>query len=178
MITLKNVEKCYKLKGGLYYVLQQISFTVEQGEFISIMGPSGAGKSTLLNILGLHDANWEGEYHFLGQQVHKLPPKERLALQKKHTGFVFQSYHLLDDLTVYENIELPLAYRDVPKKDREAIVCDVQEGCPCPSPKSPTDRSTNHRLSPMRAAPVVVFYYRKFDGNWLLSAPDFAHRFL
>src|SRR4029077_12656104 len=89
------------------------------------MGPSGAGKSTLLHILGLHDANWEGEYQLLGHAVHKLPPKERLALQKKHTGFVFQSYHLLDDLTVYENIELPLAYRDVPKKEREAIVCDA-----------------------------------------------------
>jgi putative ABC transport system ATP-binding protein len=125
MITLKNIEKCYKLKGGFYYVLQQISFTIEEGEFVSIMGPSGAGKSTLLHILGLHDANWEGEYHLLGQQVHKLPPKERLALQKKHTGFVFQSYHLLDDLTVYENIELPLAYRDVPKKERESIVCDA-----------------------------------------------------
>jgi putative ABC transport system ATP-binding protein len=125
MISLQNIEKCYKLKGGFYYVLQQITFRIEQGEFVSIMGPSGAGKSTLLHILGLHDANWEGEYHLLGQKVHTLPPKERLALQKKHTGFVFQSYHLLDDLTVYENIELPLAYRDVPKKEREAIVCDA-----------------------------------------------------
>src|SRR5260370_25734889 len=125
MITVKNIEKCYKLKGGFYYVLQQINFTIEQGEFVSIMGPSGAGKSTLLHILGLHDANWEGEYHLLGHAVQKLPPKERLALQKKHTGFVFQSYHLLDDLTVYETIELPLAYRDVPKKEREAIVCDA-----------------------------------------------------
>jgi ABC-type lipoprotein export system ATPase subunit len=125
MITLKNVEKCYKLKGGFYYVLQQINFMMEQGHFVSIMGPSGAGKSTLLHILGLHDANWEGEYHLLGHTVHTLPPKERLALQKKHTGFVFQSYHLLDDLTVYENIELPLAYRNVPKKEREAIVCDA-----------------------------------------------------
>jgi putative ABC transport system ATP-binding protein len=125
MITPKNIEKCYKLKGGFYYVLQQITFTIEQGEFVSIMGPSGAGKSTLLHILGLHDANWEGEYHLLGHAVHKLTPKERLALQKKHTGFVFQSYHLLDDLTVYENIELPLAYRNVPKREREAIVCDA-----------------------------------------------------
>jgi putative ABC transport system ATP-binding protein len=107
MITLKNVEKCYKLKGGLYYVLQQITFTIAEGEFVSIMGPSGAGKSTLLHILGLHDANWEGGYHLLGHAVHKLPPKERLALQKKHTGFVFQSYHLLDDLTVYETSSCP-----------------------------------------------------------------------
>jgi ABC-type lipoprotein export system ATPase subunit len=89
------------------------------------MGPSGAGKSTLLHILGMHDATWAGEYVFMGQPVHALPPKERAALQKRNIGFVFQSYHLLDDLTVYENIELPLSYRDVKKSERQSIVADV-----------------------------------------------------
>ena len=113
MISLKNVEKSYKLKNGFYYVLRQINLTVESGDFVSVMGPSGAGKSTLLHILGLHDAEWEGEFYLLDQPVHKLKQKDRVNLRKKHTGFVFQSYHLLDDLTVYENIELPLSYRDV-----------------------------------------------------------------
>src|SRR5258707_7091946 len=125
MISLKNVEKSYKLKNGFYYVLRQISLTVEPGDFVSIMGPSGAGKSTLLHILGMHDAEWEGEYYLLEQPVHKLKQKERVNLRKKHAGFVFQSYHLLDDLTVYENIELPLSYRDVPPSQRESIVCDA-----------------------------------------------------
>jgi putative ABC transport system ATP-binding protein len=89
------------------------------------MGPSGAGKSTLLHILGMHDAQWEGEYFLLDQPVHSLKPKDRFALQKKHIGFVFQSYHLLDDLTVYENIEIPLSYRNVPPRERESIVCDA-----------------------------------------------------
>jgi len=125
MIELKNIEKSYKLKNGFYYVLRQIDLTVEQGDFVSVMGPSGAGKSTLLHILGLHDAEWEGEFYLLDQPVHKLKQKERVNLRKKHTGFVFQSYHLLDDLTVYENIELPLSYRDVPHSQRESIVCDA-----------------------------------------------------
>jgi putative ABC transport system ATP-binding protein len=89
------------------------------------MGPSGSGKSTLLHLLGLHDHAWGGEYFLAGEPVHRLDPKARFALQKKHLGFVFQSYHLLDDLTVYENLEIPLSYRDVPKKDRESIVCDA-----------------------------------------------------
>jgi putative ABC transport system ATP-binding protein len=125
MIQLKNVERSYKLKNGFFYVLRQINLNVEQGDFVSIMGPSGAGKSTLLHILGMHDAQWEGEYFLLDQPVHSLKPKDRFALQKKHIGFVFQSYHLLDDLTVYENIEIPLSYRNVLHRERESIVCDA-----------------------------------------------------
>jgi putative ABC transport system ATP-binding protein len=125
MIALNNVGKSYKLKNGFYYVLRQIHLKVEPADFVSVMGPSGAGKSTLLHILGLHDAEWEGEYYLFDQPVHQLKQKERVSLRKKHTGFVFQSYHLLDDLTVYENIELPLSYRDVPPSERASIVCDA-----------------------------------------------------
>jgi ABC-type lipoprotein export system ATPase subunit len=89
------------------------------------MGPSGAGKSTLLHILGMHDGAWTGEFEFLGHPVHALKPKDRAALSKQYIGFVFQSYHLLDNLTVYENIEIPLSYRNVKKSDRDAIVCDT-----------------------------------------------------
>ena len=96
------------------------------------MGPSGAGKSTLSHILGLHDAECQGEYHLLDQPVHKLKQKERVNLRKKHTGFTFQSYHLLDDLTVYENIELPLPYRDVPQSQQASIVCDASCLCDLP----------------------------------------------
>jgi ABC-type lipoprotein export system ATPase subunit len=99
--------------------------TVEDGEFVSIMGPSGAGKSTLLHIVGMHDPQFEGEFDFAGEAVHKLPQKKRLELQRKHVGFVFQKYHLLDDLTVAENLEVPLSYRDVKKADRQARVADV-----------------------------------------------------
>jgi ABC-type lipoprotein export system ATPase subunit len=98
---------------------------VREGEFVSIMGPSGAGKSTLLHILGMHDGAWTGEFDFLGSPIHKLDRKKRLELQKKNIGFVFQSYHLLDDLTVYENLEIPLSYRDVKKSERQAIVADT-----------------------------------------------------
>ncbi len=125
MISLRSVERVYPLKGGPYYALRAITLDVADGEFVSIMGPSGSGKSTLLHILGLHDAAWGGEYTLCGQPVHQLDKKKRFELQKKHIGFVFQSYHLLDDLTVYENLEVPLSYRDTPKKDRESIVCDA-----------------------------------------------------
>ena len=125
MIQLRNVSRVYPLKGGPYYALRGINLTIEEGDFFSIMGPSGSGKSTLMHILGLHDSEWEGEYWFNGLAVHKLDKKKRFALQKQSLGFVFQSYHLLDDLTVYENLEIPLSYRDVPKKERESIVCDV-----------------------------------------------------
>ena len=117
------------MKGG---PLRRISLDIKPGEFVSIMGPSGAGKSTLLHILGLHDSAWSGEYLLLGYPVHRLPHKERAALQKRHIGFVFQSYHLLDTLTVYENIELPLSYRDVPKGERQSLVADVLEQKPLP----------------------------------------------
>jgi putative ABC transport system ATP-binding protein len=125
MIHLKNLEKVYQLKSGFYYVLRQINLTIQEGEFVSIMGPSGAGKSTLLHILGMHDTQWEGEYELLGNPIHSTKQKDRMELQRKHLGFVFQSYHLLDDLTIYENIEIPLSYRNVPRKEREAIVCDA-----------------------------------------------------
>jgi ABC-type lipoprotein export system ATPase subunit len=125
MIRLNNVSRVYPLKGGPFYAIRGIELQIEQGDFVSIMGPSGSGKSTLLHILGLHDSAWTGEYFFGDQAVHALNKKLRFALQKKEIGFVFQSYHLLDDLTVYENLEIPLSYRDVPKKDRESIVCDT-----------------------------------------------------
>ncbi|HEY4247643.1 MAG TPA: ABC transporter ATP-binding protein [Lacunisphaera sp.] len=125
MINLSRVEKVYPLKGGVFYALRNINLSIKEGEFVSIMGPSGSGKSTLLHVLGLHDSAWSGEYTLRGEAVHRLDKKKRFELQKKHIGFVFQSYHLLDDLTVYENLEIPLSYRDVPKKERESIVCDV-----------------------------------------------------
>ena len=125
MITLRNIDRVYPLKGGPFFALRNINLEIGEGEFVSVMGPSGSGKSTLLHILGLHDSAWQGEYWFGGEAVHKLDKKKRFDLQKKNLGFIFQSYHLLDDLTVYENLEIPLSYRDVPKKQRESFVCDV-----------------------------------------------------
>src|SRR5437867_9335950 len=125
MITLRNVEKFYEQGVIKTWVLRRINIEVKEGAFVSIMGPSGAGKSTLLHLLGMHDSAWSGEYYFLDQPVHKLRKKERFELQKKYIGFVFQSYHLLDHLTVYENLEIPLSYRDIPRSKRESMVCDV-----------------------------------------------------
>jgi putative ABC transport system ATP-binding protein len=125
MIQLKSLERVYPLKGGPFYALRRITLSINEGDFVSIMGPSGSGKSTLLNILGLHDSAWSGEFRFGEVDVHRLNQKQRLELQKKNIGFVFQSYHLLDDLTVYENLEIPLSYRDVPKAERQTIVCDT-----------------------------------------------------
>src|SRR3989441_8688475 len=125
LISLRNVEKSYPVGVGRSYVLRRINADIKEGEFVSIMGPSGAGKSTLLHILGMHDSAWTGEYYFLDQPVHKLGQKERAELRNKNIGFVFQSYHLLDHMTVYENLEVPLSYRDVKKAERESIVCDV-----------------------------------------------------
>jgi putative ABC transport system ATP-binding protein len=125
LIQLRNIEKFYEHGVQRTYVLRRVSIDVNDGEFISIMGPSGAGKSTLLHIIGMHDAAWSGEYFFLDEPVHKMNAKSRAALHKQYMGFVFQSYHLLDHLTVYENLDIPLSYRNVPKKDRQSIVCDV-----------------------------------------------------
>jgi putative ABC transport system ATP-binding protein len=126
MIRLKNLERCYPLaKAQFFYVLRDIDLEVAEGEFVSIMGPSGAGKSTLLHILGMHDHGWTGEYFLNDVAVHHLKGKERAALRNEQIGFVFQQYHLLDDLTVYENLEIPLSYRKVGKNERSAIVADT-----------------------------------------------------
>lgn len=125
MIRLENIEKFYPQGVQKYFVLRRISLEIKEGEFVSIMGPSGAGKSTLLHILGMHDNAWQGEYWFADQPIHKLSTKQRAEIRNKLIGFVFQSYHLLDHLTVYENLEIPLSYRDVKKSERESIVGDV-----------------------------------------------------
>jgi putative ABC transport system ATP-binding protein len=126
MIKLRHVERFYPLaKGKFFYVLRDINLEVEQGDFISIMGPSGAGKSSLLHILGMHDHGWTGEYLFGETAVHHLKAKERAALRNEQIGFVFQQYHLLDDLTVYENLDIPLSYRKVGKQERAAMVADT-----------------------------------------------------
>jgi putative ABC transport system ATP-binding protein len=122
MIDLRDVERSYQTGPTRSYVLRRIDLSIREGEFVTIMGPSGAGKSTLLGILGMLDHAWTGEFHFLGEAVHALPPKKRVELNKRHIGFVFQKYHLIDDLTVYENLEIPLSYRDVKPKERAAIV--------------------------------------------------------
>jgi putative ABC transport system ATP-binding protein len=125
MISLRHIEKSFSHGPSKTYVLRRIDLDIKAGEFVSIMGPSGAGKSTLLHILGMHDQSWDGEYYFDEVEVHKLDPRKRAALRNSNIGFVFQSYHLLDDQTVFENLELPLSYRDVSKKDRQSIVCDT-----------------------------------------------------
>lgn len=125
MIQLRNVERSYASKAGRTWVLRNINLDIRPGEFLSVMGPSGAGKSTLLNILGMWDSEWEGEYHLLGQPVHEIKPKQRQTLNRENIGFVFQQYHLLDDLTVYENLDIPLSYRNVPRSERQAIVADT-----------------------------------------------------
>jgi len=125
LISLRNIEKSFPQGGGRAFVLRRITFDIADGEFISIMGPSGAGKSSLLHILGMHDAAWTGEYLFKGEPIQQLNAKHRAAIQKRHVGFVFQSYHLLDNLTVYENLEIPLSYRDVPRRERQALVAEI-----------------------------------------------------
>ena len=125
MIQLKNIEKSYPQGGGQVFVLRQITLDIRPGEFVTIMGPSGAGKSTLLAILGMLDGDWRGEYCLEDHAVHTLKPKDRIALHKRYVGFVFQQYHLLDDLTVAENLDIPLSYRDVKKSERQAMVADT-----------------------------------------------------
>ena len=125
MIRLSDVERYYQTGPTRTYVLRRINLEIREGEFLTIMGPSGAGKSTLLAILGMLDSAWSGEYWFLDEAVHALPPRKRVELNKRHIGFVFQKYHLLDDLTVYENLEIPLSYRDIRPKERAAIVAET-----------------------------------------------------
>ncbi|MGH7342827.1 MAG: ABC transporter ATP-binding protein [Candidatus Rokuibacteriota bacterium] len=125
MIALRNVEKFYRTGYGQAWVLRRIDLDIGEGEFVTVMGPSGAGKSTLLAILGLLDSEWSGEFHLAGRPVHALKPKERSRLHRETVGFVFQSYHLLDSLTVAENLDLPLSYRDVPRSQRQALVADA-----------------------------------------------------
>lgn len=125
MIKLNHIQKRYDTRAGFVYVLQQINLTIAEGEFITIMGPSGAGKTTLLNIIGMLDSDWEGEYYLDENPVHELKPKQRLALNRQYIGFVFQNFNLLDSLTVYENLEAPLSYRNVKSSERTSIVCDT-----------------------------------------------------
>ncbi|WNG59117.1 ABC transporter ATP-binding protein [Archangium violaceum] len=125
LISLRDVEKSYPLPGGRTWVLRRIQLDIHPGEFVTLMGPSGAGKSTLLSILGMLDAEWQGQYFLDGQAVHSLGAKARAELAKRTIGFVFQQYHLLDSLTVAENLEVPLSYRDLKRSEREALVGDM-----------------------------------------------------
>ena len=125
MIHLEKVEKSYPLEGGRTWVLRNVDLDIAEGEFVSVMGPSGAGKSSLLNVLGLMDHDWQGAYTLDGVEVGKLNGKQRQALQREKIGFIFQHYHLIDDLKVWENLDLPLQYRDVPAKERAARVADL-----------------------------------------------------
>jgi putative ABC transport system ATP-binding protein len=125
MITLRNLEKRIRTKAGDLFVLRQINLEIAEGDFVTVMGPSGAGKSTLLGILGLYDHAWEGEYTLFDHPVHRLSSKDRAALNKLYVGFVFQQFHLLDDLTVAENLDIPLSYRDIKKSERQAMVADI-----------------------------------------------------
>ncbi|MBS1526840.1 MAG: ABC transporter ATP-binding protein [Bacteroidetes bacterium] len=125
MLSLQHISKYYQVGGNKNIILNNISLEVDEGEFISIMGPSGSGKSTLLNIIGMLDEPNEGYHYFMGQAVHQLKEKQRSALYKRYIGFVFQAYHLIDELTVYENIETPLIYQDVKGSERKAMVADM-----------------------------------------------------
>jgi len=125
MIELKGIYKWINTGNNRTFLLKDIHLSVKEGEFISIMGPSGSGKTTLLNVIGMLDEFNEGEYHFLHESVHKLKERQRTALYKQYIGFVFQAYHLIDELTVYENIETPLIYQNVKTSERKAMVADI-----------------------------------------------------
>jgi putative ABC transport system ATP-binding protein len=125
MLSLKNISKYYQTGGNKISVLNNVSLDINQGEFVSIMGPSGSGKSTLLNIIGMLDQPTDGYHYFMDQPVHQLKEKQRSALYKQYIGFVFQAYHLIDELTVYENIETPLIYQDIKGSERKALVADT-----------------------------------------------------
>ncbi len=125
MIQLQNIFKWVNNGANRVFLLKDINLEIKEGEFVSIMGPSGSGKSTLLNVIGMLDGFDEGEYHFFHESVHKLKEKQRSQLYKQYIGFVFQAYHLIDELTVYENIETPLLYKDVKSSERKAMVADI-----------------------------------------------------
>jgi len=125
MIQLKNIERSYKTGAGQTWVLRRVKLTIREGDFLTIMGPSGAGKSTLLNVLALLDDQWQGEYWLRDQPLHSLARKQRASVAKANIGMVFQSYHLLDDLTVAENIDLPLSYKNISRSERQAMVADT-----------------------------------------------------
>jgi putative ABC transport system ATP-binding protein len=125
MIELQHISKWYTIGGTRTFILKDINLNIAEGQFISIMGPSGSGKSTLLNIIGMLDEASEGDYIFMGQNVTRLKEKQRSGLYKQHIGFVFQAYHLIDELTVYENIETPLIYQDIKGSERKAMVADM-----------------------------------------------------
>ncbi len=125
LIQLRNLEKSVEAGPNRFFLLRRVTLGIQPGEFVTIMGPSGAGKSTLLGIVGMLDGAWTGEYYFLDQPVHKLNVKKRNELHKANIGFVFQSYHLIDNLTVFENLEIPPSYKNVPHKDRVSLVCDA-----------------------------------------------------
>jgi putative ABC transport system ATP-binding protein len=125
MIDIRNLERSYKTGAGQTWVLRRIDLNIERGEFVTLMGPSGAGKSSLLNAIALLDDQWLGEYYFDGDPVHAMGRKQRAELAKRSMGMVFQSYHLLDELTVAENIDLPLSYKNMPRAERQALVADT-----------------------------------------------------
>ena len=125
MITLRNVEKYFEHGPTKTFVLRRVNMQIKEGEFVSIMGPSGAGKSTLLHLIGMHDAAWSGEYELMDLPIHRMKKKERDEIGKKYFGFVFQAYHLIDSLTVYENLDIPLSYRNIRRGERESLVADM-----------------------------------------------------
>ncbi len=125
MIELKSIERSYKAGAAQWFVLRNINLHIREGDFVTVMGPSGAGKSSLLNVLAMLDDDWRGEYRLEGEPVHTLARKGRAELARRRIGMVFQSYHLLDDLTVAENIDLPLSYKNLPRSERQAMVADT-----------------------------------------------------
>jgi ABC-type lipoprotein export system ATPase subunit len=125
LLELKNIFKWVTVGGTRTFILKDVTLKVSEGDFISVMGPSGSGKSSLLNVIGMLDDFDEGEYHFLHESVHKMKEKQRSSLYKQYIGFVFQAYHLIDELTVYENIETPLIYQDIKSSERKAMVADM-----------------------------------------------------
>lgn len=125
MIKLRNIDKYYENKYQRSFVLKDVSLDIEQGEFLTIMGPSGAGKSTLLNVIGLLDEPSAGKYLLMDEPVLKLRERKKSEIHKHHIGFVFQAYHLIDELTVYENIETPLLYKGINSKERKSMVAEM-----------------------------------------------------